>query len=719
MPNVRARRIRRALAFILLSLLFGRLLLTPWFSTSAQPVLTIEPLTWNVIGLDSNNVLSGPDTFPVAARVCNTGADPATNLVAEFVWESANSFINLSGSPTLTQDSLAPGDCTEFTFDVVISRNAAAYDTTRSFYIQVTSDEITIPVTTPRPRELYVERLISQNRNGTREIRVDGVPIAFGDSTTVIVGQTYAFELIGFTATNGYEQWQGFLNFPNTIFQILSVASTYTAPVDPTFNDRVYADACGWDSDPTSPTYRSCIGPEKFPGGKAGGDPIATVFTVKVISTGSATLRNLIYDFSGSSYHYNNDFFTNFIIVNAVEPTPTPSNTPTDTATPTPTDTPTPTASQTPTSTGTPTPTATQTPTPTETPTPTASQTPSPTGTLASTETPTPTTPLLTVDPAVTKFGDPPSAKIGEIVDFTITVTNNGVSDALDVVITDTVPGFLDILSVTISPDLGFPVIIVGNSVEIEFGTVTPTDVYVVTLRTRVNDLGQPPGGNNTVVLRTSSADNDPTNNTDAAFLRIVVDLGELELPATGFTPERVTNLPEQPLGSRYKMYGDLWLEIPDINVKTTIVGVPLLRDHWDVTWLREDVGYLYGTAFPTWRGNTGIAGHVTLPSGSPGPFAELDRLTFGDQVIIHAWGLRHVYEVREAAYALPGDMSVLQHEEYDWLTLISCKGYDERLGDYRWRFVTRAVLITAELDTDIGTSASLGEAGPDPVVFR
>jgi len=35
----------------------------------AAPVLTIAPITWNVVGLDSNDVTTGPENFPVGARV--------------------------------------------------------------------------------------------------------------------------------------------------------------------------------------------------------------------------------------------------------------------------------------------------------------------------------------------------------------------------------------------------------------------------------------------------------------------------------------------------------------------------------------------------------------------------------------------------------------------------------------------------------------------------
>ncbi|KAF0109496.1 MAG: hypothetical protein FD147_2230 [Chloroflexi bacterium] len=49
-------------------IVFGLFLQNP-SNVFAAPSLTITPLTWNVIGLDSNNVNVGPNTFPVGARV--------------------------------------------------------------------------------------------------------------------------------------------------------------------------------------------------------------------------------------------------------------------------------------------------------------------------------------------------------------------------------------------------------------------------------------------------------------------------------------------------------------------------------------------------------------------------------------------------------------------------------------------------------------------------
>src|SRR5215216_4350479 len=81
----------------------------PQLNVSAAAVLTITPLTWNIVGLDSNNVNVGPSNFPVGARVCNTGDAIATNVTSSFVWDSVDPYINLRpGSlSTLSLTSLA------------------------------------------------------------------------------------------------------------------------------------------------------------------------------------------------------------------------------------------------------------------------------------------------------------------------------------------------------------------------------------------------------------------------------------------------------------------------------------------------------------------------------------------------------------------------------------------------------------------------------------
>ena len=299
-----SKRVRRSVALIVTlvgAFLFLALVLSPITSATAAGGLTITQLTWNVNGLDSNKPAppanQGPDRFPKAVRVCNTSGVDATNLTVNFALTGGNPYISILGRNVLTQTALANGACSDFWFNILIQRNTAAWFTSVGYVITATADPA-LSGSSETPRQIYVEKLISQNRNGVRSIV---------GPDTVQVGGTYNFTVNGFTATGGYEEWEGFLNFPNTAFRITGVHAVYAVPSGAT-NDTEWANACGWNSDPASPTYNSCIGPANYTGGKAGGDPISWVYTVTVLGPpGVYTMTTLIYDFSGSSYHYNSD----------------------------------------------------------------------------------------------------------------------------------------------------------------------------------------------------------------------------------------------------------------------------------------------------------------------------------------------------------------------------------------------------------------------------
>jgi len=304
--------------FVLIALVFAA-------AVPAHAALTATPLTWNIIGLDSNSPASGPKYFPVGARVCSDVA--TTNVAVNFVWDTANANVSLrSGSPsTLNIASIGAGSCSDAYFEVEVNQVAGAYDTARRYHI--TATDFSGTVSTVTPRDLYVEHLISQSRNSITDVKfgttiLNATSVAPGGSMNLIVGNTYVVQLFGGTATQGYNQFEAFINFPNTIFQILSVSTTYSAdnsPYVPNPNDKLYADACGWENDPNSPNYRSCVGGDF----KAGGSNVVTTYTIKVISGGgtSQPLNTLLYDFSGSSYHYNADFSTGARIANIIDPT--------------------------------------------------------------------------------------------------------------------------------------------------------------------------------------------------------------------------------------------------------------------------------------------------------------------------------------------------------------------------------------------------------------
>jgi len=160
--------------------------------------------------------------------------------------------------------------------------------------------------------------------------------------------------------------------------------------------------------------------------------------------------------------------------------------------------------------------------------------------------------------------------------------------------------------------------------------------------------------------------------------------------PDTGFAPNSATALPAQPVDKAYQQMGALTLDVPSLGIMMPIVGVPITENGWDVTWLGNSVGYLEGTAFPTWKGNTVLTAHVWDANNLPGAFVGLRDLRYGDTVNIHAWGMVYTYEVRSNYRVWSDNSYVLRHAEYDWVTLLTCESYNEVSGTYRYRRAVR-----------------------------
>ncbi|MBM3152632.1 MAG: sortase, partial [Chloroflexi bacterium] len=180
--------------------------------------------------------------------------------------------------------------------------------------------------------------------------------------------------------------------------------------------------------------------------------------------------------------------------------------------------------------------------------------------------------------------------------------------------------------------------------------------------------------------------------NKDEQPTVVEKDLPKL-LPATGFAPGRVTELGNPPEGA-YSSAADLRLEIPSLRLAMPVVGIPLQDGQWDVTWLWNQAGWLEGSAYPTLPGNSVLTAHVYLSNGKPGPFVNLGRLAWGDKIYIQTGDLRYIYEVRSVSQVDPGNTSAFKHEQYSWLTLVTCRQYDEATNSYLKRMVVRAVLL-------------------------
>ena len=186
----------------------------------------------------------------------------------------------------------------------------------------------------------------------------------------------------------------------------------------------------------------------------------------------------------------------------------------------------------------------------------------------------------------------------------------------------------------------------------------------------------------------------DPTTGADFYRVLASASVSTPALPATGFAPGRRTALAAPPEAGSYQAMDGVRLIIPELEVDVAVVGVPTDEGGWDLSWLGSRAGYLYGTAYPTVPGNSAVTAHVYLPNGRPGPFVHLADLSWDDEIIVIVNGLEHVYRVRQVLRVAPDDLSVLRHEEYSWLTLITCQGFDEARDSYRWRVAVRAVLV-------------------------
>lgn len=218
-------------------------------------------------------------------------------------------------------------------------------------------------------------------------------------------------------------------------------------------------------------------------------------------------------------------------------------------------------------------------------------------------------------------------------------------------------------------------------STERRYDPLNNVDVYGASDSVTINDTGN--GGN--------------TDEEENARVRLPATL-----PPTGFAPGVITKIPEQPADKAYAAT-DVWMEIPSLGLSMPIVGVPLSDGNWDITWLWKEAGWLNGTAFPGWQGNSVLTGHVTLSNGEAGPFALLGNLEWGDRIIVHAYGEQYIYEVRQNRTISPYNTSVLQHEKDAWLTLLTCDTYNAATNTYTNRIAVRAVLIGSTTEKPTG----------------
>ena len=125
-------------------------------------------------------------------------------------------------------------------------------------------------------------------------------------------------------------------------------------------------------------------------------------------------------------------------------------------------------------------------------------------------------------------------------------------------------------------------------------------------------------------------------------------------------------------------------LKIPAIDVSTVVV------EGTTASALRAGAGHYVNTPLPGEVGNVGIAGHRTTYGK---PFADLDRLKPGDEVVLETPLGTHIYRVSRDPFVVEAtDWSVISQTPAPTLTLTAC----HPKGSARQRIVVRAEMVPA-----------------------
>ena len=232
-----------------------------------------DPVDGEIIGLDSNKpATEGPNQYLIQIHVTNTGGEAATNVSATLTWDTANTYVNLATNEVFTKDlgDIAVGATVDLFYLIEIARDTNAYFTSRDYTITVSGDNTGAPNTISG--QLYVEKLVSQNRNNVTSM--------VASTTTPSVGDTFTITVVSETGAKNYK-W---VNLP-----ISEYNSSVIEPVSVT---------CTYDSTTSNDVALQLPGSDYF----------TSVWTFRAVAPGTSNATSFITDKSGSSFHYNKDY---------------------------------------------------------------------------------------------------------------------------------------------------------------------------------------------------------------------------------------------------------------------------------------------------------------------------------------------------------------------------------------------------------------------------
>ncbi len=228
------------LLFIILSLIFNFGLTGLKFVKGATTI-TLTKGSWDIIGLDSNKPgppnNEGPAEFLIQIHVNNTGSEGATNVQAVFSWTSLNTYINLHPNESSTKNlgTIAAGTTKDVYFLVQVQRTKNAHLTSRNYSITLSGSNISSITPNPITGTLYVEKLVSQNRNYVISITPS--------SSNPVVGEIFTLEVQAYTATTYDIVTIPIVGYDPAVVEPISVSTT---PPTPPTNDLMMENTGGY-----------------------------------------------------------------------------------------------------------------------------------------------------------------------------------------------------------------------------------------------------------------------------------------------------------------------------------------------------------------------------------------------------------------------------------------------------------------------------------------
>ncbi len=251
-------------------------LIAPKVAAAASTSLTTQILSWNTIGLDSNDPVSVlPKKFLVQARITNTGANPASAVQTNFTWGSgtADPYLSLVSTPVQPLNTIAAGASKDMFYVLLITPapspdtpSNAAFNTSRPFTITTTSPDA---ANSSDGQTLLIEHLNSQSRNHVISNTV--IP------PNPLVGQPFVVHVVYQTASV-YDNITPQMTYNPAGVQLESVMTAYS---DGNTENDIYA--------------------------TNEGNTVNSDFHFRALAAGNQDLLYTVLDQSGSSFHYNID----------------------------------------------------------------------------------------------------------------------------------------------------------------------------------------------------------------------------------------------------------------------------------------------------------------------------------------------------------------------------------------------------------------------------